>query len=875
MRTHTLPAFAALLRRYRLAAGLTQEALAARANLSVRAVSDLERGVKRRPHRETVALLATALGLEGPERTGFETARGRDTTTPDPRPNRAPGAADPADAYLPLVGRADELHLLERHLAGDGPPVLVLAGEPGIGKTRLLQEAMRRAVGRGWTVVHGGCQRRDGQEPFAPLLEALARHLRRQPARRQRTDLQGCAWLVPLLPELVGGPIEPLPAWQLAPGQERRLMFGAVERFLTNIAGAAGTLLVLDDLQWAGPDALDLLAALVWSAQDMPLRVICAYRDTELHPDTPLGALLADLARATLTTHHALQPLSAAEMDELLGHLLAQVGADPAALRERLPRQLGGVPFFLVSYVQGLDAHAPDHQSGVPWTLFQSLRQRMAALPEAGPEIVSAAAVLGRVAARPVLQAMVGRPDGEMEAALEAICRARLLEEEGRGAYRFAHDIIREVIEADLSAARRVALHRRAAEALEAQLADGTVEALAYHCEQGEIWAKALAHLVRAGDQARAACAGQAAADYYLRAYVASAHLGDAGLPSALDVARKRGFIHLDRGNAAEAMLAFMQMGDAAQRLGDQRRYEMAAAYRVQAVREARRFEAAEQALRAALGVTAEGYEDVAFAASIWLVSTLITGNHRLGYAALPLQTALALGWLYGELQDHERAIDLILQGLQTAMMQKTPDPEREYIARLNLADSLIALGRLDEAEAQLRIVELAVQRPPVHDHHALRQCRQHLWLSYGELWLARGEGERAAGFARASLELAESSGSKKHIVNARRLCGQILLAQGRPSEAVAEIEAAVAMARQAGNPPQLWKTLAVYGDALQAQGRSDQARQAYRESLRIIEAIATALDEPSVRGTFLHAAPVDRIRQLAGQGDRESPPQK
>jgi tetratricopeptide (TPR) repeat protein len=537
-------------------------------------------------------------------------------------------------------------------------------------------------------------------------------------------------------------------------------------------------------------------------------------------------------------------------------------------LRERLPRQLGGVPFFLVSYVQGLGAHALDHQSGVPWTLFQSLRQRMAALPEAGQEIVSAAAVLGRVAARPVLQAMIGRQDGEIVAALEASCRARLLEEEGRGAYRFAHDIIREVIEADLSAVRRVALHRRAAEALEAQLADGTVEALAYHCEQGEIWAKALAHLAQAGDQARAACAGQAAADYYVRAYAASVHLGDAGLPSALDVARKRGFIHLDLGNAAEAMLAFMQMGDAAQRLGDQHLHEMAVAYRAQAVREARRFEVAEQTVRAALGGPAEGYEDVAFAASIWLVSTLITRNHRLGDAALPLQTALALGWLYGELQDHERAIDLIVQGLRIAMMQKTSDPEREYNARLNLADSLIALGRLDEAEAQLQIVDPAVQRSQVHDHHTL-------WHSYGELWLARGDGERAGGFARACLELAESSSSKKHIVNARRLCGQILLAQGRRNEAVAELETAVALARQAGNPPQLWKTLAVFGDALQAQGRSDQARKAYRESLQIIDSIATALDEPSVCGAFLHAAQVDRIRQYAGQGGQESPPQQ
>jgi predicted ATPase len=87
-------------------------------------------------------------------------------------------------------------------------------------------------------------------------------------------DLQGCAWLVRLLPELAVGPIEPLPAWTLPPEQERRLMYAAVERFLANVAGPGGALLVLDDLQWAGPDALELLASVVRSNAEMSLQPI-------------------------------------------------------------------------------------------------------------------------------------------------------------------------------------------------------------------------------------------------------------------------------------------------------------------------------------------------------------------------------------------------------------------------------------------------------------------------------------------------------------------------------------------------------------------------------------------------------------------------
>lgn len=113
----------------------------------------------------------------------------------------------------------------------------------------------------------GGCQRRGGQESYAPLLQALDGHIRAQTPARLRVSLRGCAWLVRLVPELAGGPIESLPAWTVSPEQERRLLVKAVARYLANVAGPSGTLLVLDDLQWAGPDALGLLATLIRSAE--------------------------------------------------------------------------------------------------------------------------------------------------------------------------------------------------------------------------------------------------------------------------------------------------------------------------------------------------------------------------------------------------------------------------------------------------------------------------------------------------------------------------------------------------------------------------------------------------------------------------------
>ncbi|MGH2343741.1 MAG: AAA family ATPase [Chloroflexota bacterium] len=264
MSSPEVPPFGALLAALRRDAGLTQAALAELARVSQRGLQDLERGIHQAPRRDTLDLLVVALGLSEPDRTAFmAAARGQALAEPgpaDPLPLNSSGV------LVPLVGRAREQALLDRFLAGEGTVggaarVLVLAGEPGIGKTRLLQAAAQQAVSRGWNVLFGGCQRSGGQDPYAPILEALSRHIHVQRPERRGADLEGCAWLVRLLPELAEMPVRP-PSGTLSSEQERRLIFGAVERFLTNVASPAGTLLVLDDLQWAGPDALDLVNAL-------------------------------------------------------------------------------------------------------------------------------------------------------------------------------------------------------------------------------------------------------------------------------------------------------------------------------------------------------------------------------------------------------------------------------------------------------------------------------------------------------------------------------------------------------------------------------------------------------------------------------------
>jgi tetratricopeptide (TPR) repeat protein len=246
------------------------------------------------------------------------------------------------------------------------------------------------------------------------------------------------------------------------------------------------------------------------------------------------------------------------------------------------------------------------------------------------------------------------------------------------------------------------------------------------------------------------------------------------------------------------------------------------------------------------------------------LQSTLGVGE-RLGDYGARGPCLNTLGWIHGELQDHERAIDLNMQSLQAALRLKDPDPEGEHNARLNLGDSLMALGRLDEAEQQFQMVERVVRQPQPHELYMLWRYSQHLFHSYGELCLARDDLARAFAYANECLALAESSDSKKNVIKARRLRSQALLAQGSLGEAATEIASALALARQVGNPPQLWKTLAAFGDLLRAQGRGDEAGEAYQEALQVITAVALALEDPALSHTFLTSQHIERIRQLAG----------
>jgi transcriptional regulator with XRE-family HTH domain/tetratricopeptide (TPR) repeat protein len=498
-----------LLRRYRSLAGLTQEELAERCGYSANYIGKLERD-ERKPPPAALDCLAVTLELGEAERALLGAARER--------------RADPGGPAHHLVGRGREMAAIRRHLAGSGPPVLLLAGEPGIGKTRLLEEASASAAQTGWRVVRGGCQRR-AADLYAPLSGAVADALESLPGPDRQEVIRQAGQLDLLLPELplvspVPGADGRSPGWSPAtvgPEQRRRLLVASVDRCLRAVAGQAGVVLVLDDLQWAGPDAFDLLHAVISPALSQRIRLIAAYRDSERPADARLQEFVADLARDSLVEVLTLDPLPEAEAERLLIERIPP-GTEPRSEVPAIVRRAGGVPFFLISYLDNLQTgEAGEPQLTLPWTVAQVIRQRVVALPEPAPELLGVAAAGGRVVSHSLLVRVTQRSDEEVLQALETAVEARLLAEDTESGYHFAHDLIQETIEGALSAGRRRLLHLRIGEAMEDD-PRASPESLAFHFTVGNADDKAITYLARAGEEAQERLAHEAAAIFFQQA---------------------------------------------------------------------------------------------------------------------------------------------------------------------------------------------------------------------------------------------------------------------------------------------------------------------------------------------------------------------
>jgi tetratricopeptide (TPR) repeat protein/transcriptional regulator with XRE-family HTH domain len=815
------PTCGQLLQRYRVLAGLTQEELAERAGYSGNYIGKLEQDQRELPAAAAVRL-AEVLGLADQERAALRAARER----------RQDSRGLPARL---LAGRDAEMAQIRQFLAGAGPPVLLLAGEPGMGKTRLLEEAVSRAAGGGWGVARGGCLRR-AHDAYAPLSGALDDALQRLPAAQRAEALQQAGQVDLLLPELAlpGGPrpSEGGAPTAFQPEQQRRLLVSSAGRLLRALAGPAGTLLVLDDLHWAGPDAVDLLAVLL-AAAGAPLRVIGAYRDSE----TParLDEFAADLARASLVRVLPLGPLTDADAERLLLQLAPEEEQLPAVL-PAIVRRAGGVPFFLVSYAEqvsgGGQGGAP---LAVPWTVAQVIGQRVAALPGPAKELLSVAAVAGRVVPHTLLAQVTGSDDEQVLEAVETALEARLLAEDGPDGYRFTHDLIRETVENGLSAARRRRLHHRIGQALEHQ-PGALAESLAFHFSQSGEDGTAAGYLELAGDQAQRRVAYAAAAEFYA---AAAARLEAAGRPAeVVPVTEKQGVAWRRAGRYDAAITALEDALAGYRAVGD-----------------------TESVARVAGRLAHAHYRRGTSYDALGEVADMAEGDPDPAPGAASSGTLTWWGGLLLQLYGQASYTKMVTLGRSLARAGRAADNSTmQAIGTRVEGAGLICLGRLAEGTA---LMEAALPADPAAGDGGAAEGAALLSAAY----LAMGQVDRCAALSERMLAAAERAGDQDLTAMHTTMLAGVCYARGdwdRGRDLVALAQERIA----AGTSPMTVRLAGVLGPALIMDGAWQQAR-AYLEatlraarSLRIVRVERVALTHLA-RLDLLDGRPRDALSRL------------
>jgi DNA-binding SARP family transcriptional activator/class 3 adenylate cyclase len=491
----------------------------------------------------------------------------------------------------PFVGRSDETDVLEaawEEAVQQRRQAVLVAGEPGIGKTRLATELALRAHRAGATVLWGRCDEELGVA-YQPFAEALRHYVEVCPLADliAHVDAYGgtLARLVPemelRLPELAA------PAAG-DPEADRYYLFEAAAGLIGIATERAPVVLVIDDLHWAARPTMLMLRHLLRSPQTQALIVIATYRDTEVATGHPLAELLADLRSVHGVHRLALEGLGVHDLvDMVAGTGDRRLAADRRALAQVLLTETQGNPF----YVGEILRHLSETEAGtvpVPESIRDVISRRLSRLAPSTQLAMATAAVVGAEFEFGVLERLggaAGDPDELLDALDEAIA-ARIVTEVtgGVGHYTFTNSLIRHTLYEGLSSARRGRIHQRAGEALEALHPDGVeahLTALAHHfCEAatgGQPAGRAADYAVRASRRATEQLAFEEAVSHAERGL---AVLEASGRPDpvrrfdlllALAHARDR---LLDRPQAKDALLA---AAETARHLGSSDRLVQAA----------------------------------------------------------------------------------------------------------------------------------------------------------------------------------------------------------------------------------------------------------------------------------------------------------
>jgi DNA-binding CsgD family transcriptional regulator/tetratricopeptide (TPR) repeat protein len=488
---------------------------------------------------------------------------------------------------FPFVGREAELEALRSLLPsaeGEGRRVVLVGGEPGSGKSRLVREFATKAANDGALVLYGACDA-VVRTPYGPFVEALD-HLARALDPDQLSAALGTTGgeLTRLLPELSVRVADLPPPVKADPDTERHRLHTAVNNLLTNVGGDRPVLLVLEDGHWADAPTLLLLRHLARAAGHARVLLLCTFRDTQAEVPDMLSETLADLRRSDNVVRLRLSGFSGEEVAEFVRRAAGgDLGTGPPELARVIGDLTEGNAFLVcelwralveTQFVEIAEAAIrltrPVGELGTPDSVREVVSQRLARLAPGTTDLLELAATAGAGFELDTVRRAAGLGESDLLAALDEALRSGMIEELSSRtlAYRFTHELVRRALYDRPSGLRRAELHMRIGEALESTggrsgraLAD-----LAYHFAAAAPFGggtRGVEYNVRAGRAAGAALAFDEAADRLQTAL----ELGIEDRPERARVLLDLGTARHRAGKALEALEAFRAAADISREL--------------------------------------------------------------------------------------------------------------------------------------------------------------------------------------------------------------------------------------------------------------------------------------------------------------------
>ena len=774
-----------------------------------------------------------------------------------------------------FVGRSGELAELEAALAeaAEGHPSLAfVAGDSGVGKTRLVDELAGRARARGARVLSGDCVALgEGELPYAPLVAALRALARADEPVLHELPSAIRDELVTLLPKLAPAQRPVTPSGDAA-AQGR--LFEALLWLLDRLGEDAPVLLAIEDLHWADRATRSFVAFLGRNVCSERLLVVATYRADELHRRHPLRPLLAELERDVRAKRIDLPPFTREELALQLGDVLGLAPSDD--LVDRVLARSEGHPLF----VEELLAADLDARGALPSSLREALMVRIERLSPAGQEILQILAVSQRLD-DDLLVAVTGQEPVALRTGLRDALSNHIVSLDREGRYRFRHALLREVVHDDLLPGERAAIDLQLARALEARaeregLAVYLAAGIAHHYASAGDQPAALRASVRAASAAESVHAYGPAAELLERAVELFDRVPDAETLAGADKAGlliRAAHDHRLDGDVVRQELA----ANAALRLVDERLDPRRVARILETIADAEwhlgRGDAAVATTDRAIALLPidEASAERGLLMSRRAKSLMLRGRHTESIAAA--RAALPVVEAVGDLASHSNALNalgtsLICLGhidegsakLREALALAEQDGSAWHTtsAYLNLADSLNGAGRLREARAVADDGQA----------HELRKQEEWLPILRAELAIEAGEWDEAerilAGIRRRLVGTAFMN------LNVRR--ADLALGRADHASARARLDEVAGIGSVVDEPQWSGPLGALRAELERREGNLDAARAAVRRALGNIEGRsedAGRLARLSATGATVEADAAQLARDL-GDADAE-----